>query len=143
MYRKAFTLLEVLLVVAMLGILISLNLFFLDSDKQFSKINNEKRRSDVFSIYNAINQYRADNRGDLPAGIGVDSVDICQPGCVETSSQIDITDELKPYIRYGVLPIDPDQLGTTLTGYKIKVDVNNKVVVFAPLAGSDSINTSE
>lgn len=143
MYRKAFTLLEVLLVVAMLGILISLNLFFLDSDKQFSKINNEKRRSDVFSIYNAINQYRADNRGNLPTGISFNNIDICQPGCVETSSQIDITDELKPYIRYGVLPIDPDQSGNILTGYKIKVDSNNKVVVSAPLAVNDIINTSE
>lgn len=143
MYRNGFTLLEVLLVVAMLGVLISLNLFFLDSDKQFSRINNEKRRSDVFSIYNAINQYRSDNRGDLPVGIGTSNMDICQPGCLENSTQIDISDELKPYIRYETLPIDPEQSGTTITGYKIKVDGNNRVVVSAPLAGNDSINTSE
>lgn len=143
MYRKAFTLLEVLLVVAMLGVLISLSLFFLDPDKQFARINNEKRRSDVFSIYNAITQYRADNKGNLPLGIGTNNLDICQPGCLETSSQIDISEELKPYIRYESFPIDPEQSGSIITGYKVKVDSNNRVVVSAPLSGDDSINTSE
>ncbi|MEY3471124.1 MAG: hypothetical protein RLZZ223_474 [Candidatus Parcubacteria bacterium] len=141
MYKKAFTLLEILLVVAVLGVLITMILFFIDPEDQFTEVDDAKRRADVLNIYNAINQYRYDNRGALPEGLGYSYVEICQPGCEESTSQIDISEELTAYIRSGEIPIDPAEVGGELTGYKVKLDTNNRIVV--SVSNNESINTSE
>ena len=66
---KGFTLIELLVVIGILAILLAITLIAINPARQFSQANNTKRSSDVNSVLNAINQYMADNKGALPAGI--------------------------------------------------------------------------
>jgi prepilin-type N-terminal cleavage/methylation domain-containing protein len=144
MNTRGFTLLEILLVIALLGILFAIVLRLVNPQRRFGDVNNIQRKSDVLSIYGAINQYREDNRGNLPAGITISDINICQSGCIEDSTQIDITTEIAKYIRLGKPPVDPSQTGSILTGYKVLVNSQGKVVVSAPLAENGfTINTIE
>lgn len=145
MNKKGFTLLEILMIITLISILLGIFFVFVDPRRQIGNINNAQRKSDIFSIYNAINQYRDINSGKLPEGIIANiSKNICQPGCVESENQIDISSELEPYISFGKIPIDPKQEGLVITGYAVYVDIQGKVIVSAPLAENGAIiNTEE
>jgi len=144
MVKNGFSILEVLLVVTIISILLVTVFRFMDPQRRFGDVNNLQRKSDILSIYTAINQYREDNRGNLPTGITQTAINICQVGCLESSTQIDITTEISKYIRLGKLPIDPLQTGDILTGYTVYVNDQGRVVVSAPLAENwATINTIE
>lgn len=147
MNRKAFTLVELLLVITMISVLMGIVLIAINPNRQLSQARNAQRRADVFSLYNAINQYRTDNSGSIPPGITntpVPPVYICQKGCSESIEQIDITTEISPYMSKGVLPIDPNETNIERTGYTVYVDAQGKIVVSSPLAeNSVTINTIE
>lgn len=145
MYKKAFTLLEILLTLTLIGILIVIIISLVNPSQQVADVNNAQRQADVMNIYTAINQYREANSGNLPAGVTSSSINICQAGCAESSSQIDISTELNPYLRFNSLPIDPLQTGAILTGYTVYADSNSgRVIVSAPLAENNiTINTIE
>lgn len=144
MNKKGFTLLEILLVIALIGILLAIVIRLVNPQKRFGDVNNIQRKSDIMAIYIAINQYREDNNGNLPTGITSTAINICQSGCTEDSTQIDITIEISKYIRLGRPPIDPTQTGTILTGYTVYANAQGKIVVSAPLAENGvTINTIE
>ena len=144
MYKKAFTLAEISLGIVLISILFVISAVMINPNKQLGNINNASRRSDVFAIYNAINQYRNANLGKLPDGITSTARNICQAVCTPSSTQIDISTELNQYLRSNTLPIDPLQTGTTLTGYTVYVTPEGRVVVAAPLAQNGvTINTLE
>lgn len=67
--QKGFTLIELLVVIGILAILLSITLIAINPARQFSQANNTKRRSDVNTILNAVNQYMSDNDGVIPTGI--------------------------------------------------------------------------
>ena len=69
--QKGFTLIELLVVIGILAVLLAITLIAINPARQFSQANNTKRRSDVNAILNAVNQYMADNKGTVPAGIPV------------------------------------------------------------------------
>jgi len=144
MYKKAFTLAEISLGIILISILFVISVVMINPNKQLGNINNASRRSDVFAIYNAINQYRNANLGKLPDGITGTAINICQAGCPPSSTQIDISAELNQYLRSNTLPIDPLQSGTILTGYTVYVTPEGRVMVTAPLAQNGVIiNTLE
>ena len=144
MNRRGFTLLEILLAITLMGILLVTVVRLVNPQKRFGDVNNLQRKSDVLSIYTAINQYREDNRGYLPVGITTTAINICQPGCDSSGTQIDITTALSKYIRLGKPPVDPSQTGTILTGYTVYSNAQGKIVVSAPLAENGvTINTIE
>jgi prepilin-type N-terminal cleavage/methylation domain-containing protein len=145
MYRKAFTLLEILLVMVLISILLVILIRLINPDQQIGDINNAQRQADVLSIYTAINQYKDANSGNLPAGITDELKSICKPGCSVSSNKIDISEAIEPYIAFGNIPVDPQQSETLdVTGYTIYVTSQGRVVVSAPLAQNGStINTLE
>ena len=69
--NKGFTLIELLVVIGILAVLLAITLIAINPARQFSQANDTKRRSDVLTILNAIDQYAAENKGALPAGSGV------------------------------------------------------------------------
>jgi len=78
--KKGFTLIELLVVIGILAVLLAITLIAINPAKQFSQANNTKRRSDVNAVLNAINQYMADNKGAIPAGITATPTEISNAG---------------------------------------------------------------
>lgn len=92
-YSKGFTLIELLVVIGILAVLLSITLIAINPGKQFSQANDTKRRSDVNAILNAINQYAADNQGQLPGSLtatACPSTTPCQITGVVGTSNIDL-----------------------------------------------------
>lgn len=145
MYRKAFTLLEILLVMTLISILLVILIRLINPEQQIGDINNAQRQADVLTIYTAINQYREANSGNLPTGITNEVKSICKPGCSVSSNKIDISEAVESYIAFGTIPVDPQQSETLdTTGYTIYVNIQGRVVVSAPLAQNGAtINTLE
>jgi len=136
--RRGFTLIELLVVIGILAVLLAIVLIAINPARQFSQANNTQRDSNVNAILNAIDQFAADNRGALPAGItttaavignGVGQVNIC-------------TDLITTYLA--ALPVDPltnngapvtDCVATYTTNYTVvRSATNNRVTVAAPAA---------
>ena len=84
--RKGFTLLEVLLVIAAIGILAAIVLVAINPTRQIAQVRNAQRRSDINTIYKALEQYLIDNK-DYPEGITGTPKAICNntvtPDCVD------------------------------------------------------------
>ncbi len=69
MNKKAFTLLEILLVVAAIAILAGIVIVAINPGKQLAQVRNAARKSDLSTILNAIYQYSLDNDGLFPNNI--------------------------------------------------------------------------
>ena len=119
--QKGFTLIELLVVIGILAVLLSVTLIAINPARQFSQANNTKRRSDVNSILNAVNQYMVDNKGVLPAGITSSVQNISNTGaniCVALVPQ---------YIA--ALPRDPlTANGVAVTDCTVAYDTNYTIV---------------
>lgn len=135
--QDGFTLLEVLLVVAIIAILAGIVILAINPGKQLADTRNTQRKSDVNTILNAVYQYTIDNSGTLPASITTTSTEICR-STVATStctSLVNFTDYITLNEKYlTALPIDPQSTSTAGTGYKIFKTANSRITVTAPSA---------
>jgi type II secretion system protein G len=133
--KKGFTLLEILLVIAAIGILAAIVLVAINPNRQISQVRNADRRSDVNTLYKALEQYLIDNK-EYPAGIDETKRDVCingntPPNCVDLGVLV------PDYIAS--IPTDPSGVA-----YKVyKNSENSRIGVEAPgaeLSQSISIN---
>lgn len=136
---RGFTLIELLVVIGILAVLLAITLVAINPARQFSQSNNTKRSSDVNAILNAVNQYQADNKGALPAGIPSGTAGTIGDGVGE----VDICASL--VTRYlAALPVDPltnngaavtDCTAAYTTNYRIVQSASdNRITVSAPAA---------
>ncbi len=128
--QKGFTLLEILLVIAVIGILASIVILAINPNNQLGEARNAQRKADVSTILNVVYQYSIDNN-ILPASITTTQTEICKTGGVCTGL-IDLsvltTDE-----KYVVLiPFDPTGASTNGAGYEISKSINGRVTIAAP-----------
>lgn len=122
MRQKGFTLIELLVVIGILAVLLAIVLIAINPARQFAQANNTQRRSDSTAILNAIHQYSADNRGNLPAGMpsAGTTLSVSTVGTTQT-----FCDALVP-VYIAALPRDPSS-GTFVdctnydTGYNVSV----------------------
>ena len=70
--KRAFTLLELLVVIAIIGILISLGVASFSNAQRKSR--DSRRREDLKSVQNGLEQYYADNNGSYPSEATMDDV---------------------------------------------------------------------
>ena len=129
--RKGFTLLEILLVIAAIGILSVIVIVAINPNRQLASARNIARISDIRVISNALQQYSVDQSEFIPSGITNQFQPICQQGVTDPSC-INI-DYLSPtYIA--TIPQDPQASGVT-TGYEIAINpTNNSFSLRAQLA---------
>ena len=123
--RKGFTLLEILLVIAAIGILAAIVLVAINPNRQIAQARNAQRRADVNTIYKALEQYLIDNK-DYPSGIGETPIDICING--NTTNCVNLGEGILVPTYIAAIPVDP-QGGA----YKVmKNPSNNRISVTAP-----------
>lgn len=130
---KAFTLVEVLLVIVIIAILAGIVIVAINPARQISQANNTERDSDVKSILDAVHEYAIDNRGALPSAITTTAT-VVGSG----AGQIDICSDLVP-TYLAEMPYDPTATGASYTdcttyntGYTIAEDTDGRVTVAAP-----------
>jgi type IV pilus assembly protein PilA len=110
-----------LVVIGVLAVLLTITLIAINPARQFSQSNNTKRASDVNTILNAVHQYAADNKGQLPAGITT-TVQNVSSGGADICALI-VTD----YVA--ALPVDPlTNNGTPVTNCGVAYDTNYTIV---------------
>ncbi len=131
--NKGFTLLEILLVVALLGILAGIVIIAINPSRQISATNDAQRKADVNTILNAVYQYALDNQGSLPASITTTQTEICKTGGTCTGLiDLGVLTASETYLT--AIPSDPTGSSTNGAGYEIKKTDNNRVTVEAPYA---------
>jgi prepilin-type N-terminal cleavage/methylation domain-containing protein len=134
---KGFTLLEVLLVVAIIAILAGIVIIAINPGKNLGDTRNSQRQADVTTILNGVYQYSLDNNGTLPTGITTTATEICATGAASCTGLVDLGVVTANGKYLVAMPKDP-QCSTTCaangTGYKVSKDVNGRITVVAPSA---------
>ena len=138
--QKGFTLIEVLLVVAIIAILAGIVILAINPTKQLGDTRNAQRQADVNTVLNAVYQYSIDNQGNIPTTVTSTATSICATNassCTQTAPAPDLVNlsVLSANGKYLVaIPHDPKTGDATDTHYNIKVDTanGNRVTVTAP-----------
>lgn len=105
-YRGAFTLIELLLVIAVLTILFAATLVAINPAAQFRKANDATRLAHTREIQKSINQYVIENNAVPPSSVNGTPMPSGAPGFEIAKADLDICSKLIPqYLAQ--LPVDP------------------------------------
>ena len=143
--RGGFTLIEILVVIAIITILAAIVIVAINPSRQFSLARNAQRWSNINTILSAVYQYATDNSGSLPSLITTTSTEIYKTGAAGTSTALIDLSVLTNSERYMTsMPIDPScptGCNATGTGYSILKTANSRVTVSAALAEASTTIT--
>src|SRR3989344_3529286 len=143
---KGFTLIVILLVVALLGVLVAIVIIAVNPSKNLKDTRDTQRKTDVNTILNAVYQYALDTNGSVPATITTTPTEICKSGVLPATCVTDGLIDLavlttnEKYITS--LPFDPSASTATSTKYSISKTANNRVTVTAVGENAGSISVS-
>jgi prepilin-type N-terminal cleavage/methylation domain-containing protein len=140
--KKGFTLIELIIVIAVIAILAAAIFVAIDPARRLHEARNARRWSDIATILDAVKGYQADNEGThyyKIEGMETDeyyligtSTDFCDITCVEyatKSSCIDLSEIGSNYLA--VILVDPKESTEEKTGYAILKDVNGAITIIA------------
>lgn len=147
--QGGFTLLEVLLVVAIIGILAGIVILAVNPNKQLGDTYNSQRSADVTTVLNGVYQYQLDNNGTVPpltgtrtgsVAISTTLTEICSAGASTCTGLVDLN-ILSTNGKYLVAipsdpkcPSGPPACNANGAGYKIGLTTNGRLQVTAPQA---------
>jgi prepilin-type N-terminal cleavage/methylation domain-containing protein len=146
--QKGFTLLEVLLVVAIIAILAGIVIIAINPGKQLADSRDAQRQADVTTTLNAIYQYTIDNNGVMPTTLPATATEICKtgtaPATCTSSSFIDLSVVTASGKYVASFPTDPQNAsGSNGTGYKVLKDATTgRITVSAPKAENKTISVT-
>ncbi len=136
-----FTLIELLVVIGIIGILAAIVLVAVNPGRQFAQARDTQRRSDLYSVTNAIYQFAAEHNGNVPDTDNNDKTSNFPktPTCIGTggscfnlanaSNQAHQEVIVSTYIA--VIPKDPSKGIDADTKYMINIDENGRIVATA------------
>ncbi len=152
--KKGFTLVELIIVIAIISILAAGIFVAIDPAQRFNQANNARRSTDVASILDALIKYQADNSGShlpsvaaLIAGeysvIGTDAN--CNTTCTAQTTQAACVDlSTLPQNYLASIPIDPKATSAANSDYYISRGALGTLIVGAcdaALQAGGSLNT--
>ncbi|MFZ2252824.1 MAG: type II secretion system protein [Minisyncoccia bacterium] len=147
--QKGFTLIEVLLVIAILAILAAVVIVAINPSKQLMKSRDAQRSADVYSILNAVYQYTVDHESAFPEALTTDNLEICRTASVNCINLHDLTALTENQEYLVSMPIDPRcpydgaYCSDEGTGYFLQLTNNGRVTVSAPSAeGGEPISVT-
>lgn len=134
--QKGFTIVELMVGMAILSVLLGITLAAVNPLEQFAKTRDTKRRADVEALANAIQQHIATQKGVIPEELTTSNQEIA-------TGEVDLCEALIPqYIS--ALPQDPSQnngakilpasCSSYSTGYEIRLLDDEHFRVEAPHA---------
>ena len=138
--QTGFTLIEVLLVIAILAILAAVTIIAINPAKQLAKTRDTQRSADVYSILNALHQYAVDHDAAFPIEITTTNLEICRTTSVTCIDLYDLS-VLTNNQEYMIsMPIDPRcpydgaYCSDNGTGYFVQKTASGRITVSAPSA---------
>ncbi len=140
--QSGFTLLEVLLVVAVIAILAGIVILAINPGKNLGDSRNAQRGVDVNTIINGVYQYTLDNNGNLPGvgarsgavAISVTPTEICNSTAVACTNLVDLailTSTGKYMVAIPKDPNCPTGCNANGTGYVLSKNAAGRLVVAA------------
>lgn len=139
--NSGFTLIELLVVIGVIAILAAIVLVAVNPGRQFAQARDTQRKSDLYSITNAIYQFSAEHDGNLPDTDNDDSVSNFPQtstcigtggGCFNLGIASDASGVEVIIPTYTAeLPMDPSDGTAADSGYTIYEDVNERIVASA------------
>jgi prepilin-type N-terminal cleavage/methylation domain-containing protein len=139
--KNGFTLLEVLLVIALIGILVTIIIVILNPNSRFASARNDIRQSDIKKIEAALIQYRL-QEGSYPAGLTTTLQEICDPDIAEPSincgTNINLSALVPIYLQS--IPQDPNDKDTTGgNGYQVAVNTTRNIIAVKAIQAELSV----
>lgn len=140
--KKGFTLIEVLLVIAILSILSGIVILAINPQKQLLDAHKAQRVADVNTILSAVYQYANDNKGNMPGSnipvAPTAALEICTASVsltCTTASLADLSTLISSQTYLTAIPVDPAGNVTNGAGYTIQKTTNGRITVTAPAVG--------
>jgi len=140
--QKGFTLIEILLAVAIIAILAGIVILAVNPQKQLRDANVAQRKADVDTILNAVYQYAVDNKGLMPGAniptAPTAAMEVCTSAISVTCTGANLADlslliATQTYLT--AIPIDPAGNSSNGGGYTIQKTTNGRISVTAPAVG--------
>ena len=100
--NKAFTLLEILLVIAAIGILAAIVIVAINPQRQLAQVRDSARQSDLNTLNSALQQYLIDT-GSRPSAIAELPVNVQREICAAGVSQSDCEEVGRLFLEEALL----------------------------------------
>jgi len=130
--RSGFTLIEMLIVLAVIAILAAITIAAISPSRQISSAKSAKHDSNTRALHNAVSEYIIDNwtlpDATIPVG-SANALPICKYGA--TASGCVSLDPLIPEYLVSI-PDDPDEPNPLFSGYMIFQDDTGQMRVTVP-----------
>lgn len=158
--RRGFTLIELILVMAIIAILFSALLIAVDPVSKFKQARDTQRRSYINALMTAVYQYAANNNGSFPSGIPQDPTAAKTIGyAASMTGLVDLCSSIVTTSYIAAIPLDPSSgtpsgsISTGIstcggtnyynTGFTIQETAAGRITIAAPSAEIGTISVTQ